>query len=204
MTERGKTDWEAIERDYRSGQLSVRQIALLHGVSHTAVNKKAKAESWTQNLAERVKEEVSSRLVASEVSAGNAREAIDAAAARAVEVIRSHRRDISTGRSLVEQLMAELREGTDNRDDIEEAIEEETANDSSPKRRSMMLKAVALPSRAGVILSLSGAMKNFVGLERQAFNLGNDEAPKPDDPAPAAKMDDARRVAFMLAQAGKQ
>ena len=37
----------------------------------------------------------------------------------------------------------------------------------------MMLRAVALPSRAGVIVNLSNALRTLVGLERQAFNLGD-------------------------------
>jgi hypothetical protein len=47
----------------------------------------------------------------------------------------------------------------------------------------MMLRAVALPSRAGVIVNLSSALRTLVALERQAFNLGdaldgNDRAPE--------------------------
>jgi hypothetical protein len=205
MADKAATDWEAVEREYRAGQLSVREIGRLYSVSHTAINKKAKALGWTQNLAERVREEVSNRLVASEVSTANAKEAVDAAASRAVDVIRSHRHDIATGRDMIATLLSELSEATKNRHEIEEAIEDETADDDGPKRRNMMLKAVALPSRAAVMLSLSGAMRHLIGLERQAFNLGNDEAPKDDDKSGAAsKADNARRVAFMLAQAGKQ
>ena len=55
---------------------------------------------------------------------------------------------------------------------IEEAIEDETIDDDNGKRRAMMLRAAALPSRAGVIVNLSTALRTFVGLERQAFNFG--------------------------------
>ena len=37
----------------------------------------------------------------------------------------------------------------------------------------MMLRAVALPSRSAVIVNLSNALRTLVGLERQAFNLGD-------------------------------
>lgn len=74
---------------------------------------------------------------------------------------------------MVETLVTELQEATENRDDIEDAIEEETRGDQNGKRRAMMLRAVSLSSRSGVILNLSSAMKNLVGLERQAFNLNN-------------------------------
>jgi len=41
-----KPDWEAIEREYRAGDSSIRALAEKHGVSDTAIRKKAKAEGW--------------------------------------------------------------------------------------------------------------------------------------------------------------
>jgi hypothetical protein len=164
-------DWEAIEREYRAGQLSVAEIGRQQRVSHTAINKRAKKDGWTRSLAAKVKEAVSTALVSDGVSAANARETVEAAAARVVEVVRQHRKDISTGRTMVAMLLDELRETTADRHEIEEAIETETANDSSGKRRAQMLAAVSLPSRSSVVQSLSLAMKNLLGLERQAFNI---------------------------------
>ena len=40
------TDWEAIEREYRAGQLSVREIARQHDVSAPAIVKRAKRLGW--------------------------------------------------------------------------------------------------------------------------------------------------------------
>lgn len=175
------TDWEVIEREYRAGQLSVSEIGRQHGVSHTAINKRAKTHGWTRNLAARVKEEVSSRLVSDEVSTANARETVEAAATRVVEVVRSHRKDIAKGRTIISTLFAELMEATENRVEIDEEIEKATADDKDGKRAAMMRRAVALPSRASSVLSLAGAMHKIVHLERQAFNIetdsGEDEAP---------------------------
>lgn len=39
-------DWESVEREYRAGVLSVREIGKAAGVSHVAVLKKAKREGW--------------------------------------------------------------------------------------------------------------------------------------------------------------
>lgn len=171
MTKDNPADWEAVEREYRAGQLSVSEIGRVFGLSHTAINKRAKKFGWARNLTERVRQQVSDRLVSEEVSETNAETAVDAAASRIVAIVREHRKDISEGRSLVELMFDELRTGIEKRDEIEDAIEDETAKDKNPVRRSMMLKAVALPSRAGVIRDLTGALKNLVGLERQAFNM---------------------------------
>lgn len=174
-------DWEAIEREYRAGQLSVREIARQHGASHTAINKRAKADGWTKNLATKVREEVSNRLVSSEVATGNAKEAVEAAALRGVEVVRQHRTVIGRGRDLTLRLLDELDTATARLGELEEMIEAECLGDANSQRRNAMLRAVALPSRAGVIKDLSAAAKNWVALERQAFSL--DDGGDPGEPA---------------------
>lgn len=175
-------DWEAIERDYRAGQLSVVEIGRQNGVSHTAINKRAKKQGWTRDLTEKVRKEVSARLVSPEVSEANARQAVDDAATRAVTLVRQHRGSLGRAHLIAEKLLAELDYGTDNAEAIEDAIEAETKNDKDPKRRAAMLKAVALPSRAATLRELSQVFKNLIPLERQAFNLDASGA-GPDEPA---------------------
>ncbi|MFP5513410.1 MAG: hypothetical protein ACLGJC_10050 [Alphaproteobacteria bacterium] len=182
MAERKQIDWEAIEREYRAGQLSVSEIGRQQGVSHTAINKKAKAQGWTRNLTEKVRQEVSARLVSDGVSADNVRQTVELAAARGVEVVRSHRQDISSARSLVRLLMGQLVEAATSRDQIEDAIHAETSDDDNAQRRNQMLRAVSLSSHAGVAKDLSAALKNLIPLERQAFNLDADEEPDDDKP----------------------
>ena len=181
MATRKPTDWEAIEREYRAGQLSAREIGLQHGVSHTAINKRAKAQHWTRDLAKAVRQKVSDTLVSSEVSSGNAHEAVETAAARGVELVRQHRRSLGRAQTIIEKLLAELERGTDNIDEIEEAVEEETAGDGNGKRRSMMLKAVSLPQRAQTAAALSLTIKNIIPLERQAFSLDEGGSPESGD-----------------------
>ncbi|CNB66807.1 Terminase small subunit [Yersinia frederiksenii] len=43
-----KPDWEAIKREYCAGQLSIRSLAEKHGVSDTAIRKRAKSEEWVK------------------------------------------------------------------------------------------------------------------------------------------------------------
>lgn len=65
-------DWELIEKDYRAGIKTVRQIAEERGISHTAINKKAKQFAWERDLEKRVqtkaKNKVSRQLVSKVVS----------------------------------------------------------------------------------------------------------------------------------------
>ena len=179
--DRHQPDWEAIEREYRAGQLSVREIARQFEISHVAIGKRAKAEDWQRSLGQKVREAVTNRLVTSEVTSGNAREAVETAVLRSVEVVRQHRHAIARGRDLTLRLLDELDATTSHVGELEEAIEAETAGDKTGQRRAAMMKAVGLPSRAGVIKDLSAAAKNWVALERQAFNLddGSSDVDKP-------------------------
>lgn len=164
-------DWERIEREYRAGQLSVAEIGRQCDISHQAINKRAKREGWTRNLAGKVRAEVAARLVAGTVATCNTREAIDNAAARGVELVRQHQHTIGRGRAITLRLLDELEASTCHVGELEEMIEAETLEDRDPRRRNAMLKAVSLPGRSGVVKDLSLAARNWIGLERQAFNL---------------------------------
>lgn len=172
---RSKADWEAIEREYRAGQISVNALAKSYGITEGAIRKRAKKESWPRDMTQAVREEVRSELVRSEVRDSNVRTAVSDAAARGVEVIRSHRKDIARGREITARLLDELDTTTSRLGELEELIGDETAKDKSPQRRLAMERAISLPSRASAMASLAVSMQRLVGLERQAFNL--DEAP---------------------------
>lgn len=78
--------------------------------------------------------------------------------------------------------MQELIDEADHIHDIEQAIDEDTKSDRDGKRKAAMLKAVSLPTRAGVMRDLSVALKNLIPLERQAFNLDEkDKGPPIED-----------------------
>jgi hypothetical protein len=174
-------DWEAIERAYRAGALSIRTIAERNGISDTAIRKKAKASGWARDLSEQVRKEVRNKLVRGEVRddqcANPERDAeiVEEAAEEGATVVRSHRRDIRKASNLANLLMDDLLTTIQQRDAIEDAIEEETRGDSNGMRRASMLGAVSLPSNAKTLFQLSSAMKNLQVLERQAFNLDDKE-----------------------------
>lgn len=175
-TKRRAVDWESIEREYRAGQLSVREISEQHKCSHVGIAKRAKKFGWTRNLAAQVRSEIESKLAAdavepTTVSAAAAQEIIQSAAARGVEVVRQHRSSLQHGHTLVKQLFTQLEEAAAHREEIEETIQQVTAGDKDERRLNTMLKAVALPSHAAVIRDLSSALGRLVVLERQAFGI---------------------------------
>lgn len=182
--ERQRTDWESVERDYRAGVLSIREIAKINGCSDTAIRKKATAAGWERDLAEKVNAKVRSELVRDSVRTANPqteREIVDVAAATVVQVVRSHRKSIKQGNALVELLTQQLIDVAGRRDEFEEGIEEETASDKSPERRNRMLRAISLATHASVAVSLAAATKTWVSLERQAFSIKDETAPPAED-----------------------
>ena len=43
-------DWDAIERDYRAGLLSLREMAQKHGCSHSTIANFASRNGWSRNV----------------------------------------------------------------------------------------------------------------------------------------------------------
>ncbi len=175
-------DWEAIEREYRAGQLSEAAIARQFGVSRAAIQKRAKKNNWSRDLTEKVRQEVAARLVAEGLQPQREAATVEQAATRGVQLVLGHRSGLARLRTIAEKLANQLDADTDDIKEIEEAIEEETAGDKSGERRARMLKAVSLGSRAGIAQQLSQVLKNLIPLERQAFNLDDKSGSDPDVP----------------------
>jgi predicted DNA-binding protein YlxM (UPF0122 family) len=205
---RVKPDWDAIEREYRAGQLSIREIARTRNVSDKAIRNKAKAEGWEQDLSARVSEKVRTELVRTEVRTDNAqaKEIVEAAAARVVSVVREHRKDISSLRETVKTLTEQLTTAIGKREELESAIIDETSEDGNAQRRNAMLKAVALPSHASVVRELANSLKTLIALEREAFNIpSGDGASNPDDvPVDQNPIEVAARLLWVINRAKEQ
>jgi hypothetical protein len=117
-------DWERIESDYRAGVLSVREIAASQGISHTAIQKRAKVEGWERDLGAKIRAKadalVAKREVANSVATkdrvATEKSIVDANAETVAHVRLSQRQDIMRARCLVMNLLAELEHQTDHRD----------------------------------------------------------------------------------------
>lgn len=184
-------DWEAIERAYRAGLLSVREIAASCGVSHTAIQKRAKANGWERDLKAKIKAKadslVAKREVATQVASKSVeteREIIEVNAEVIANIRMAHRGDISRGRRLTNKLLDELEALTDEQGTIKELIAQlrdadHDDGDAMADVLALANKMGALPSRTKTMKELAETLKTLVALERQAYDLdtksgGND------------------------------
>jgi hypothetical protein len=103
------TDWALIEREYRAGQLSIAEIARQSGITRGAIQKRAKRDGCARDLLPAVQAKVKDKLVRDAApEAALEAEAVDAAAARAVEVVRQHRGLLARLNAIVRRLMTDV------------------------------------------------------------------------------------------------
>lgn len=183
---RPSVDWEAVERDFCAGILSLREIAELHpGTNHVAISRKAKKEGWLRSLTGKIQakadELVTRQSVTTDVTAFarvSERQIIETNAQAIVNVRLSHRADLGRGRNVVAALLAELETqcGSDNAALLEHLGEmmrdpDEFGND---RLNDIYQKIISLPGRAKTMKDLAESLSKLIDKERQAFGLDKD------------------------------
>lgn len=168
---RRRLDWEAIERDYRTGQFSLKELERKHGAGFADISRRAKKEGWTKDLREAVKQATSSAVLAETTKgiakaitknvAENTKNVVLAAAEVNRQVILGH---LDRARELVADTAAaraKLMALADNVADVREAA-----------------------TLASAIESLMRTTKGLVEIERKALDLDS-PSEKPKDPPPS-------------------
>jgi predicted house-cleaning noncanonical NTP pyrophosphatase (MazG superfamily) len=187
-TEKKAVDWAVIEKDYRAGVKSNRQMADEHSISETAIRKRAAKYEWKKDLAnkirERAKELVRTQEVRTEVrteqDVAEDAEIIETNAKMQADVVISHRKDIQRTRSLAAKLLSEVEHVTDNQDLFEQLGE--LLIDTSPrengkvdqnefKRMEALNRVLDMSGRIDSCKKLSETLKTLIGLEREAFSI---------------------------------
>lgn len=180
-------DWERIELDYRAGIKTLRQIAEEHGITHGAINKRAKRDGWVRDLSQKIQAKadalVSKAAVSSEVSKESKfteKQVVDANAQTVAEVRLSQRSDIQRARRVTMVLLdeLELQAGPDNAALLEELgdLMRKPDGKGQDKLNDLYQKIISLPGRAKTLKDLGESLRVLVVLERQAFGIKEDAA----------------------------
>nr|WP_216293277.1 hypothetical protein [Delftia acidovorans]MCA1066844.1 hypothetical protein [Delftia acidovorans] len=172
-------DWERIELDYRAGIKTLRQIADENGITHGAINKRAKRDGWERDLTQKIQAKadalVSRAAVSSQVSADTKvreRAVIDGNAQAVADVRLGHRKDARRVRQLTNRLMDELEQQTDpatlaKLQELAAAVEKPGRD-----RYGELLEAViSLPERSKTLKVLAESLRVVVDMERTAFGM---------------------------------
>ncbi|MBO9492235.1 hypothetical protein J7384_17875 [Endozoicomonas sp. G2_1] len=159
-------DWEVVEREYRTGLYSNRQLAKRHNVSEATIRRKRREGSWEKDLSGKVKSRLKdkeSRLVSGKVLTGEDEQIVEQAAEEKVGVITNQRGDLTKMRSLVAGFMAKLQAQL-NQDYI--TIES--------KGKSLEID-LPLDYTGKSLNHAANAMKTIHELERKVYRLDEDD-----------------------------
>lgn len=177
-------DWEAIESAYRAGVMSLREIASQHGISEGAIRKRAKRDDWSRDLAAKVKERADDLVRKAEVrkqvrteTALSERALIEAAAEVVAAVRMEHRGDIRRAREITNALFDELGAECADVDSLRKLGEFMLSPDENgrDKLNEIYHSIISMPERVKAVKALSEALKNLIGLERQAYDIDGPE-----------------------------
>ena len=180
-TDRPAPDWERIEADYRAGLMSLRELAKPHGITETAIRKRAKRDGWERDLGAKIRARAEAKLHRKEfvplsepAYRVSEREIIEANAERIAQVRGEHRADITRARNQAQALLAELEAQPDRRQRFAELLSTGRADEA----HAMLSQLLDLPQNIKSLRELAETLKTLIGLEREAYGL--DTAPGGD------------------------
>lgn len=191
-----RTDYEAMERDYRTGSFTDQELATKYGKSRQAVTKMAGAKGWKKDLTKAVREATRASLIAEEATKKVAEQVakgvlatvdtVQAAAETNKQVILGHRRDIAAAKSLLNSMLSELQQVSVNPTKLQDLLEVLTGGDDMTahqvaEARDAFADLQRLPSRILSVQRVAQAMTRLQMLERKAFGLDEPEQPPPVD-----------------------
>lgn len=177
---RPAVDWEAVEREYRAGIRSLKDIGAEFGVSDAGILKRVKKEGWVRDLGPKIKAKaealVSEREVSERVSAQTTvseRQVVEANAEMMANVIRGHHRLLTRMRgiimSLMDRLEAEL-EGTELF--LQLGVMMENPDEFGvDKLAETYRKVLACPVQTDTAKKLGETLKTLIELERKVFKI---------------------------------
>lgn len=176
---RHRTDWEAVERDFRVGKLTLREMAEKHGVSAPRICQKAKEAGWQRGDLKKTVSEATQALLVAETVQGEVNrvkqglnEAVLGAAELNKQVILKHRARIQKTTDVVMRLLEELDRTTTESDALDRLFEI-ASEDMKPEQlnvfRQQFRDFMKLHSRVASVQKLTAALRDAQNLEAQAY-----------------------------------
>lgn len=209
-----RPDWERIERAFRAGILSIREIAKSNNVSEAGIRKRAKTEGWQRDLTAKVQAAVRTKLTRGSEEAAQhevraEREIVEEASETGVQVVLSLRHGERSARDILITLMSQLAAAVGQRDDLERIIVAGTpaADDPAADARSrqadraareQLRKAISLPVHFAAMRDATTSLDRLATLAVKVYNLpvAPADTPSPESGDAAPVITDESLAAF--------
>ena len=180
-----RTDWEAVERDYRTNQWTLRELGRKHSVSHQAISNKAEKLGWTQDLAIAIKQATNAKLVATLVDkkVANSNQTVANTILAAAEVNKSvilgHRTGLKAITDVKRTLLNQIEQAAANMTDLAEIIEMVRKPDDNgiDRANDALKKAMSRSALVDDLKKLADVDEKVRKGEREAFGLDDDGKP---------------------------
>jgi hypothetical protein len=197
-----RTDWDAVERDYRTAKFTLRELAEKYGISHAAIGKKSRDRSWQQDLSDAIRQATNVRLTAELVSSEVSKSFQEVSSVVAVaaevntQVIRGHRAGLMRITNIKTLLLDQIEQAAANMAELSEIIEMVRNPDESGRDRANDLLRAAMERGALVddLKKLAEVDERVRKGEREAFNLNDPKADDDNASAAGPSMTDAERA----------
>lgn len=179
---RRRVDWEAVERDYRTGQFTLRELEVMHSISYAEISRKAKALGWTKDLREAIKQATDAALLHEAVTKAqkDVTQTVVVTAEINKQVILGHRDGLNRITSVKQALLGQIEQAAANMADLSEVIEMVRSPDENgiDRANDAMRKAMGRSALVDDLKKLADVDEKVRKGEREAFGLDVEAAPQ--------------------------
>lgn len=187
-----RTDWDAVERDYRTGRFTLRELETKYEVNNSTISRRADKHGWTQDLSTAIKQATNAKLIQSIVAAEcskaqqNAADTVLAAAEVNKQVILGHRAGLLELTSVKRTLLGQIQQAAALLPDLAEVIEMVRQPDGNgiDRANDALRKAMSRSALVDDLKKLADVDEKVRKGEREAFGL--DDGGKPENEGLAA------------------
>jgi len=181
-----RTDWDAVERDYRTGRFTLRELETKYEVNNSTISRRADKHGWTQDLSTAIKQATNAKLIQSIVAAEcstaqqNAADTVLAAAEVNKQVILGHRKGLQELTSVKRTLLDQIQQAAAMLPDLAEVIEMVRQPDDNgiDRANDALRKAMSRSALVDDLKKLADVDEKVRKGEREAFGLDAGEKPE--------------------------
>lgn len=174
-----RKDWDAVERDYRTGAFTLRELGEKYGLSHAGIGQKARSEGWQQDLSIAIRQatnaKLTAELVSNEVSKSlqEVSTVVAAAAEANVGVILGHRVGLKRITTIKELLLDQIEQAAENMADLSDVIEMVRSPDENgiDRANDALKKAMGRSALVDDLKKLADVDEKVRKGEREAFSI---------------------------------